>query len=156
MTMPRRLVRHRAQPVLAAAGKLLEGALIKLSSVASKLRTSTRPPWSPFASRHPRKQRSGKSSASPSRSGGTRENSSRTTSAPYGVWRQLRFLEFKINLWNLITEHLNETLAEIGTKMGFQAAIEQTGLPTLKDVEDAKNDLQTGRRNLTDLVKFTI
>lgn len=76
--------------------------------------------------------------------------------APYGVWRQLRFLEFKIKLRNLIMEHLNASLAEIGSTMGFQASIELTGLPTLEDVENAKNDLQTGRRSLTDLVKFTI
>jgi hypothetical protein len=76
--------------------------------------------------------------------------------APYGVWRQLRFLEFKIKLRNLIMERLNQTLAGVGSKMGFQAAIELTGLPTLQDVEDAKRDLQTGRRSLTDLVRFTI
>lgn len=76
--------------------------------------------------------------------------------APYEVWRQLRFLEFKIKIRNLIMARLNEALAEIGSKMGFQAAIELERLPTLHDVEDAKNDLQTGRRSLTDLTRFTI
>ena len=38
----------------------------------------------------------------------------------------------------------------------LQAAIELTGLPTLQDVEDDKNDLQTGRRSLTGLGKFSI
>jgi hypothetical protein len=69
---------------------------------------------------------------------------------------QLRFLEFKIKIRNLIMEHLNETLAKIGSMVGFQAAIELTGLPTLQDVEDAKSDLQAGQQSMTDLVRFTI
>jgi hypothetical protein len=40
--------------------------------------------------------------------------------------------------------------------VGFQAAIELTGLPTLQDVEDAKSDLQAGQQSMTDLVRFTI
>jgi hypothetical protein len=59
--------------------------------------------------------------------------------APYEVWRQLRFLEFKIRLRDLIITRLNATLAEVGSQLGFQAAIELSGLPTLQDVDAAKS-----------------
>jgi hypothetical protein len=76
--------------------------------------------------------------------------------APYDVWRQLRFLEFKIRLRDLIMGRLNTTLLEVGSQMGFQAAIELSGLPTLQDVDDAKNDLRSGRRSLDDLATFAV
>lgn len=70
------------------------------------------------------------------------------------VWRQLRFLEFKIRLRDLIMDRLNATLSEVGSKMGFQAAIELSGLPTLQDVTDAKSDLRSGRRSLNEDATF--
>ncbi len=76
--------------------------------------------------------------------------------APYDVWRQLRFLEFKIRLRDLIMNRLNMTLSEVGSQLDFQAAIELSGLPTLQDVDDAKNDLRSGRRSLNDLATFAI
>lgn len=76
--------------------------------------------------------------------------------APYDVWRQLRFLEFKIRLRDMIMDRLNTTLSEVGSKLGFRAAIELSGLPTLQDVDDAKSDLRTGRRSLNDLATFAI
>jgi hypothetical protein len=75
---------------------------------------------------------------------------------PYDVWRQLRFFEFKIRLRDLIMNRLNATLSEVGGKMGFQAAIELSGLPTLQDVDIAKNDLRSGRRSLSDLATFAV
>jgi hypothetical protein len=76
--------------------------------------------------------------------------------APYDVWRQLRFLEFKIRLRNLIMNQLNVALSEVGSQLGFQAAIELSGLPTLQDASAAKDDLQSGRRSLGDLATFAI
>jgi hypothetical protein len=76
--------------------------------------------------------------------------------APYDVWRQLRFLEFKIRLRDLIMNRLNATLSEVGSQLDFQAAIELSGLPTLQDVDNAKNDLRSGRRSLNDLATFAI
>jgi len=76
--------------------------------------------------------------------------------APYEVWRQLRFTGFKIRLRDLIMEQLNAALAQAGSRLGFQAAIELSGLPTLQDVEDAKGDLRTGRRSLSDLAMFAM
>jgi hypothetical protein len=75
---------------------------------------------------------------------------------PYEVWRQLRFLEFKVRLRNSIMDRLNATIAEVGKRLGFVASIELTGLPTLQDVESAKEDLQLGRRGLSDLAAFAI
>jgi len=76
--------------------------------------------------------------------------------APYDVWRQLRFLEFKIRLRDLIMNRLNTALSEAGSRLDFQAAIELDGLPTLRDVDSAKNDLQNGQRSLSDLATFAI
>jgi hypothetical protein len=76
--------------------------------------------------------------------------------APYDVWRQLRFLEFKIRLRDLIINRLNVALCEVGSQLGFRAAIELSGLPTLQDVSAAKDDLQSGRRSLSDLATFAI
>ena len=42
--------------------------------------------------------------------------------APYNVWRDLRFLEFKIGLRDLIIGHFNQALGEVGDRLGFRAA----------------------------------
>lgn len=75
---------------------------------------------------------------------------------PYDVWRQLRFLEFKVRLRNSIMDRLNATISEVGRRLGFEASIELTGLPTLEDVETAKEDFRLGRRGLSDLAVFAI
>jgi hypothetical protein len=38
--------------------------------------------------------------------------------------------------------------------MGFQAAIELSGLPTLQDMDAAKSDHRTGQRTLKDIATF--
>ena len=75
---------------------------------------------------------------------------------PYDVWRNLRFLEFKIRLRDLIIDRLNQALRQVGGRLGFEAAIELNGLRTLAEVEEAKDDLRTGRCGLTDLAKFVV
>src|SRR6266536_3130605 len=108
--------------------------------------TWTRRRSSPSASNRPRKRPYGKwstSSAQPVRctepiGWNVRELFQDNHLAPYDVWRQLRFLEFKIRLRDLIMNRLNTTLAEVGSQLDFQAAIELSGLPTLQDVDNAK------------------
>jgi hypothetical protein len=51
---------------------------------------------------------------------------------------------------------LNTTLSDVGSQLDFQAAIELSGLPTLQDVGNAKEDLRSGRRSLNDLATFAI
>ena len=75
---------------------------------------------------------------------------------PYDVWRQLRFLEFKIRLRNSIMDRLNASITEVGQRIGFEATIELSGLPTLRDVENAKEDLRRGRRGLGELAVFAV
>ncbi len=72
------------------------------------------------------------------------------------MWRQLRFLEFKVGLRDLIMNRLNATLSDVGAHPGFQATIELRGLPTLQDVHEAKDDLRSGRRGLSELARFAI
>lgn len=74
----------------------------------------------------------------------------------YDVWRQLRFLEFKVRLRNSIMDRLNATITKVGGRLGFEASIELTGLPTLEDVETAKEDFRLGRRGFNDLAVFAI
>lgn len=76
--------------------------------------------------------------------------------APYEVWRQLRFTEFKIRLRERIMTQINTALATAGTRLGFQAAIEFNGLLTLQDVENAKADLRSGQRTLDELTIFAL
>ena len=47
-------------------------------------------------------------------------------------------------------------LAEAGSQLGFQAVVELSGLPTLQDVDNAKNDLRSGHRSLNELAKFAM
>lgn len=75
---------------------------------------------------------------------------------PYNMWRELRFLEFKIRLRDLIIDRLNQALRQVGGRLGFEATIELSGLPTLAAVEEAKGDLRTGRRGLGELAKFVV
>jgi hypothetical protein len=75
---------------------------------------------------------------------------------PYDVWRQLRFLEFKVRLRNSIMDRLNATIREVGSRLGFEASLELAGLPTLEDVEAAKEDFWLGRRGFSDLAVFAI
>jgi hypothetical protein len=73
---------------------------------------------------------------------------------PYEVWRQLRFLEFKVRVRDQIIQGVNAMLTDVGHHMSFEATVEIHGLPTLRDIEEAKDDLRTGRRGLRDLAKF--
>jgi hypothetical protein len=75
---------------------------------------------------------------------------------PYRVWRRLRFLEFRVEIRDTVLRQLNATLVGIGAVLGFQAQIELSGLPTLADVSQAKSDLETGDKLLSDFVEFAM
>lgn len=75
---------------------------------------------------------------------------------PFGVWRQIRFLEFKVKLRNKICEDLNATISLVGEKMGFEAKLELDGLPTLETIESLKSDFRSGRQGFGDLVMSMI
>jgi hypothetical protein len=72
------------------------------------------------------------------------------------VWRRIRFLEFKVRVRDSILARLNDVIALAGVRVGFEAAVELEGLPTIQDVEAAKDDLKTGRRGLGDLALWAI
>jgi hypothetical protein len=75
---------------------------------------------------------------------------------PFSIWRQIRFLEFKVMVRDRIIEQLNTAIGQVGERMGFSASIEVTGVPTLEDVQSAKDDFRNGRRGLSDLASATI
>jgi hypothetical protein len=75
---------------------------------------------------------------------------------PFGVWRQIRFLEFKVRVRDAIIDRLNQAIDQVGKKMGFSATIEVAGLPTLEDVRVAKEDFRTGGRGLDDIGSATL
>ena len=53
----------------------------------------------------------------------------------FQVWRTIRFVEFKVRVREAILAQLNEAIAIAGEVVGFDAAVEFEGLPTLQDVE---------------------
>lgn len=63
---------------------------------------------------------------------------------PYQLLRQLRWVRFKIELRDMITERLNEALAKAGQRMGFAATLNLRGVPTVDDVDAALQELQVG------------
>jgi hypothetical protein len=75
---------------------------------------------------------------------------------PLIVWREICFQEFKARLRSSIMLRLNETLSTVGNLMGFDASIELFGVPRLDDVHQAKDDLRTGRRSLSDVASWAI
>lgn len=75
---------------------------------------------------------------------------------PFSVWRQIRFLEFKITMRDSIINRLNNVIEQVGHRMGFQATVEAVGLPTLDDVQRAKEDFRSGRRGMDELATATI
>jgi hypothetical protein len=75
---------------------------------------------------------------------------------PFSVWRQIRFLEFKVIVRDSIIEQLNTAIGQVGKRMGFSASITVTGVPTLSDVQQAKDDFRNGVRGLGALATATI
>jgi hypothetical protein len=75
---------------------------------------------------------------------------------PFNIWRQIRFIEFKIRLRELILEELNRVLVQVGRKMGFDASLEFHGLPTAETVQSLKEDFRLGARGFGDLVNAMI
>lgn len=75
---------------------------------------------------------------------------------PFSVWRQIRFLEFKVIVRDHIIRQLNAAIGEVGQRMGFSASIEVSGVPTLDDVRIAKENFRSGRRGMGDLASATI
>lgn len=75
---------------------------------------------------------------------------------PYVTWRRIRFLEFKVKLRDRILDRLNDVMKLAGSKLGFEVTIQLEGLPTIEDIDRAKDDLRTGRRGLLELAEFAI
>jgi hypothetical protein len=75
---------------------------------------------------------------------------------PYVAWRNLRFLAFKIRLRDTALGGVNQALALAGAHVGFNARVEVSGVPTLADVEVAIEELESGRRSLTELIRMSI
>ena len=75
---------------------------------------------------------------------------------PYRAWRRLRFLEFRVKVRDTVLRQLNAALVDIGAVLGFQAQIELSGLPTPADVAQAKSDLESGNKLLSELVEFAM
>jgi hypothetical protein len=75
---------------------------------------------------------------------------------PYVTWRRIRFLEFQVRIRDRTLDRLNEAITHAGARIGFEATLQFEGLPTLQDVEQAKDDLRTGRRGLLDLTQSSV
>lgn len=75
---------------------------------------------------------------------------------PYTVWRSLQFLAFKIRVREAILAGINAALTIAGSVLGYEARLEITGLPTMADVTQAENDLETGQRSLPDMIRMAL
>lgn len=67
--------------------------------------------------------------------------------------RQLRFEKFKIGIRDQILTTLNEGLARAGQRLGFCTHLVVEGLPTLKEVEDARAALEAGKRSFKEILQ---
>lgn len=70
----------------------------------------------------------------------------------YLVYLQLQFERFKIRLREEMLATLNDGLRRAGQKIGFAAQLEVTGLPTIIEIEDAMEKLNSGRKPFTELM----
>jgi len=62
----------------------------------------------------------------------------------YLIHRELSFEHLKIELRDGILQTLNEGIERAGKVIGFSGRIEIEGLPTIRDVESARNHLEAG------------
>jgi hypothetical protein len=65
---------------------------------------------------------------------------------PLLLWRALRFRRFTIVLRDQIHGRINEALQPIGQKVGIDAQLAFHGLLSLDDIDEALDDVTTGRR----------
>jgi hypothetical protein len=73
---------------------------------------------------------------------------------PYVVWRQLKFLAFKIQLRQTILDQLNTAITAAGGQLDFTAGIKIDGVPDLVDVRRRQQDLERGHQSLLDLLNW--
>ena len=70
----------------------------------------------------------------------------------YRLYRELVFQRFSIDCREEILETLNRGLEAIGRKVGFEAQIRVSGLPSREDVETALGRLEVGDGTLEDIM----
>lgn len=70
----------------------------------------------------------------------------------YWIHRFLQYERFKIEMRDSILATLNEGLLRIGRALGMKGQISIPGLPTLQDVDQAQEGLQSGRRAAGDIL----
>jgi hypothetical protein len=70
----------------------------------------------------------------------------------YWIQKLLVFEKFQIALRESILEALNDGLSRIGRKIGFQATLTISGLPTNQEVDEAMQNLRSGSTAFTDIM----
>jgi hypothetical protein len=70
----------------------------------------------------------------------------------YLIYLQLNFQKFKIQLREILLTALNDGLNRAGKKIGFQAKIEISGLPTIEEVDEAIWKLSSGKKPFTEIL----
>jgi len=71
----------------------------------------------------------------------------------YDLHRVLAFGRFKIELRTTLLEKVNEALTLAGQKVGFFGELLMSGLPTLKEIEEAQAHLSAGDRPFQEILK---
>jgi hypothetical protein len=70
----------------------------------------------------------------------------------YWIQREILFERFKIELRDAILVGMNELLQRVGKKLGFEAELKVTGLPTVRDTEEARIKLSSGEIPFTEIM----
>ena len=71
----------------------------------------------------------------------------------YDMYRALAFERFEIELRTILLEKVNGVLKLAGQKMGFSEQLQISGLPTLKEVEEAQAHLLAGDQPFQEILK---
>lgn len=71
----------------------------------------------------------------------------------YDLYRALAFERFKIELRTNLLQKVNEVLTQAGQKVGFSGQLQISGLPTLKEIEEAQAHLSAGDQPFQEILK---
>ena len=75
---------------------------------------------------------------------------------PYGIWRQIQFLRFRIKLRESLLEQLNQAIAVAGEVVGFKGTLRIEGLPSVADADALEDALRSGANSFSDIATACI
>ncbi|MEU1970521.1 hypothetical protein ABZ477_02595 [Microbacterium sp. NPDC019599] len=71
---------------------------------------------------------------------------------PEKAWRAIRFARFAGQLRDVAVAALNEAIGRAGTRIGFEGAIELTGILTRRELDELEAELAAGTRPIAEII----